>query len=84
MWGRYSITVDDRKLADTSGARFPSRGMPVILPLYRERNWLVPADTPFFIPFPAELTQSYRVTEQINRANFKSPQAFIPLQAAVA
>ena len=67
--------------------------MPVIVPLSREKNWLVRnAPGPFFMPeFAAELLTSYPVTPKMNRASFNEPAAIAPprtrdrtLNAAIA
>jgi putative SOS response-associated peptidase YedK len=59
--------------------------MPVILPLGREKHWLVRnTPGPFFMPeFAAELLTSYPVTPKMNRATFNEPAAIDPLEPAL-
>jgi putative SOS response-associated peptidase YedK len=60
--------------------------MPVILPLGREKNWLVRnSPGPLFMPeFPAELLTSYPVTPKMNRESFNKPAAIAPLEPAIS
>jgi putative SOS response-associated peptidase YedK len=59
--------------------------MPVILPLRREKTWLLPNPPgPLFIPrFPPEALTSYPVTPKMNKASFNSPEAILHLEPAL-
>jgi len=59
--------------------------MPVILPLGREKEWLLPtpAGAQFIPPISAELLTSYPVTPKMNRATFNEPAAIVPLEPAI-
>jgi putative SOS response-associated peptidase YedK len=61
------------------------QGMPVILPLGREKSWLLPDPTGMFMfaGIPAELLTSYPVTPKMNRASFNEPTAILPLEPAL-
>jgi putative SOS response-associated peptidase YedK len=57
--------------------------MPVILPLRRERWWLMLGGVPYFNPFPAELMTAYPVTPKINKVSFNEPEAIRSLELSI-
>jgi putative SOS response-associated peptidase YedK len=60
-------------------------GMPVILPLGHEKQWLPPnpSGMVIFPPFPSELMTAYPVSPKMNKASFNQPAAIAPLDPVV-